>query len=121
MQENIKTLTIDDYISTCSEAIQPKLQELKQIVLSAAPELKEKISWNMPTFYLGKIVIQFAAFKKHIGIYPGPIAIEKFANRLESYKTSKGTIQIPNDKPLDSGLIKDIVKFNIERISADKA
>jgi len=120
MQENNIILTIDDYIFACTEALQPKLQELKQIILSAAPQMTEKISWQMPTFCLRRIVIQFAAYKKHIGIYPGPKVIEKFADRLESYKTSKGTIQIPNDKPLDSKLIKDIVKFNIERMSADK-
>jgi len=114
MQEKIKIQTIDDYISTSPEAIQPKLKELKQIIISAAPDMSEKISWRMPTFYLRGNVIHFAAHKNHIGIYPGPEAIEKFAERLESYKTSKGAIQIPNDKPLDGLLIKDIVKFNIE-------
>lgn len=121
MQEKLNIQTIDDYIFACPEAIQPKLEELKQIILSAAPEMTEKISWQMPTFYLRGNVIHFAAHKKHIGIYPGPEAIEKFAKRLESYKTSKGAIQIPNDKPLDSLLIKDIVKFNIEKSVREKS
>ena len=118
MEEISKITTIDDYILSCSEAIQPKLRELRKIILSAAPEMTEKISWRMPAFCLNKNVIQFAAFKKHIGIYPGPAVIEEFAERLKGYKTSKGAIQIPNDMPLDRDLIEDIVAFNIKKIQA---
>lgn len=114
MQEKISILTIDDYISACPEEIQPKLKELRQIISRAEPEMTEKISWQMPTFFLKGNVIHFAAHKKHIGLYPGPKAIEVFSHRLESYKTTKGAIQIPNDVPLDSNLIRDIVRFNIE-------
>ena len=118
MENASEIITIDDYISSCSEEIQPKLQDLRKIISTAAPEMTEKISWRMPAFSLGKNVIQFAAFKKHIGIYPGPAVIEEFAERLKGYKTSKGAIQIPNDMPLDSTLIKDIVVFNIKKMQA---
>ena len=67
--------TIDDYIAACPEAIQPKLEELRKIILDAAPELSQKISWQMPTFHLKGNVIHFAAHKNHIGVYPGPDAI----------------------------------------------
>ena len=107
-------LNIDDYISACPEAIQPKLKELRKIISRAEPEMTEKLSWQMPTFFLGGNVIHFAAHKKHIGLYPGPKAIEVFSYRLERYKTSKGAIQIPNDMPLDSNLIRDIVRFNVQ-------
>jgi uncharacterized protein YdhG (YjbR/CyaY superfamily) len=115
MKENIDKQTIDDYIEMCSVEIQPKLHELRKIILEVAPELKEKISWKMPTFYLKENIIHFAAHKKHIGLYPGVEAIVNFAERLEDYKTSKGAIQIPNDKALDIELIQDIVKFNIQK------
>ncbi len=121
MDETSKVLTIDDYILSCPEAIQPKLREFRQIILSVEPELTEKISWRMPAFCLGKIFIQFAAHKEHIGIYPGPEAIEHFSERLKDYKTSKGAIQIPNDIPLDAALITDLVKYNIGRIKAGGA
>lgn len=104
--------TIDEYIALCQEDIQPRLNELRGIILSAAPDLTEKISWKMPTFYCQGNVIHFAAHKKHIGLYPG-VEIESFADRLKSYKTSKGAIQIPNDMKFDIQLIKDIVMFNI--------
>jgi uncharacterized protein YdhG (YjbR/CyaY superfamily) len=115
MQANQKMQTIDAYISACPEAIQPKLKELRKIILSAEPGLTERMSWQMPTFFLEGNVIHFAAHKHHIGLYPGTEFIEKFQERLKSYTTSKGAIQIPNEREFDIALIHDIVKFNIER------
>jgi uncharacterized protein YdhG (YjbR/CyaY superfamily) len=63
--------------------------------VGSAPNAIEKISWQMPTFWRGQNLIHFAAFKKHIGIYPGVEAMEHFAPRLHCYKTSKGAIQFP--------------------------
>lgn len=114
MQESVKLKTIDEYIGICSEKIQPKLRELRQIIRDTSTELTEKISWNMPTFYFNGNVIHFAAHKKHIGLYCGAEAVQKFRDELLSYKTSNGTIQIPNDRELDIDLIQNIVKFNIE-------
>ncbi len=114
MQEKITVQNVDDYILSCPEEIRPKLIELREIISRAEPEMTERISWQMPTFYLKSNVIHFAAHKKHIGLYPGPKAIQVFSHRLEGYKTSKGAIQIPNDTPLDRNLIRDIVRFNIE-------
>lgn len=114
MKENAKIKTIDEYIDTCSEEAQPKLRNLRKIILDASSELAEKISWDMPTFYFKGNVIHFAAHKKHIGLYCGAEAVQFFSERLQSYKTSNGTIQIPNDRELDADLVRDIVKFNVE-------
>ncbi len=105
--------TIDEYIGSCPEGIQPKLQALRQIIASCSPLLTEKMSWRMPTFYYLGNIIHFAAQKKHIGLYPGAEAIIQFADRLAEYKTSKGAIQIPNSKELDKILICDIVEYNL--------
>lgn len=113
-REAVNVQAIDEYIAACPEDIQPKLRELKQIIVNAGPELKEKISWQMPTFYLKGSVIHFAAHRNHIGLYPGPAAIEEFAERLQPYKTSKGAIRLPNATPLDKDLISDIVLFNLK-------
>ncbi|WP_297981601.1 DUF1801 domain-containing protein, partial [uncultured Oscillibacter sp.] len=69
------------------------------------------ISWSMPTYWKGCNLIQFAAFKKHIGLYPGPEAVEVFTEQLAKYKTSKGTIQLPYSKPLPLELITEIAKW----------
>lgn len=65
----------------------------------------------MPTYWEKQNLIQFAAFKKHIGLYPGPEAVEAFGGRLKEYKTSKGAIQLPYDKPLPLELISEIARW----------
>ena len=73
--------------------------------------IEEYIAWSMPTYWKGRNLIQFAASKRHIGLYPGPEAVEAFAARLTEYKTSKGTIQLPYSKPLPLELIGEIAKW----------
>lgn len=103
--------TIKEYIERQPEQAQPYLWQVNHAVKSALPDAVEKISWSMPTYWKKYNLIQFAAFKKHIGLYPGPEAVEAFADRLQEYKTSKGTIQFPYDKPLPLTLIAEIAKW----------
>ncbi len=103
--------TIDEYISKQPENIQPLLIQVRDTIRLVLPEAKEKISWRMPTYWDNHNIIHFAAFKKHIGIYPGPLAIEHFTERLTDYKTSKGAIQIPYSDSLPLELIADIAKW----------
>ena len=108
-------MTIPEYISEQDEAIQPRLTEIYSTIRAAIPEAEERISWGMPTFWKGRNIIHFAAAKKHIGIYPGPDAIVEFADRLTEYKTSKGAIQLPNNKPLPLELLTSIAKRCYEK------
>ena len=73
----------------------------------------EKISWSMPTYWQGHNIIHFAAAKKHIGLYPGPAAVEQFAERLEEAgcKYSKGSIQIPYSDELPLDLISAVAAW----------
>lgn len=103
--------TIDDYISSQPEEIQQNLMEVRNAIRGAIPEAQERISWSMPTYWKGHNIIQFAGFKKHIGLYPGPEAVEAFSEKLKEYKTSKGTIQFPHNKPLPLELIGEIAKW----------
>ncbi len=106
--------TIDEYIAQFSSEIQEKLNTIRKIIKETAPDAEEKISWQMPTFAQNGNIIHFAAFKNHIGLFPGSSGIEAFMEKLSEYKTSKGTIQIPFDKPIPVKLIKDIVKFRVK-------
>ena len=103
--------TIEEYIASQPEEWQPYLRQVNEAIKASIPEAKEKISWSMPTYWKGRNLIQFAAAKKHIGLYPGPEAVEAFAGRLKEYKTSKGTIQLPYNKPLPVELISEIAKW----------
>lgn len=111
----VKPNSIDEYIAAQPDAVQPLLQSIRKTIRAAAPDASEKISWQMPTFWQGENLIHFAAFKKHIGIYPGGDATTEFSERLAGYKTSKGAIQLPLDKPIDHQLITDIVGWRVKQ------
>lgn len=103
--------TIDEYINSLPIELQDKANEMRAVLQNALPDTQEKISWSMPTYWNKKNIIQFACFKNHLGLYPGPEAIEVFRDYLKEYKTSKGTIQFPHSKPLPHELIKTIAQW----------
>lgn len=113
--------TIDEYISAFPEDVQRKLNDIRQIVREAAPEAKETISYQMPTFTLNGNLVHFAAFKNHIGFYPTPNGIEAFQEELSAYKGAKGSVQFPIDQPLPLALIRRIVEYRVNENSQRKA
>ncbi|WP_310832511.1 iron chaperone [Paenibacillus pedocola] len=123
MENKITYESIDDYIAKAAPEVQDLLERVRQVIHEAAPEAKEKISYQMPTFELHGNLVHFAAFKKHIGFYPAPQGIEAFHDELSIYKGAKGSVQFPLDQPLPYDLISRIVKFraaeNIKK-AADK-
>jgi uncharacterized protein YdhG (YjbR/CyaY superfamily) len=110
----VKFATIDAYHATFNEAVQTKLQQLRKAILQAAPKSVELISYNMPAFKQNGNLIYYAAYKKHIGLYPTAKPLVVFAEELTQYKTSKGAIQFPIDKPLPITLIKRIVRYRVK-------
>lgn len=105
--------TIDQYISEQPEEVRPILGKVREAIRAAAPDATEKIAWQMPTFWQGGNLIHFAAFKDHISVFPGSEAIVAFAGRLTGYKTAKGTVQFPLDKPIPYGLITEIARWKV--------
>ncbi len=113
--------TIDAYIASTPKEHQALLQEIRRIILKAAPAgTSEIISYQMPTFRYHGNLIHFALFKNHVGIYPGTEAIEQFKEELKSFKTSKGAFQIPLNTAIPKDIIKDIVQFNAEQLKDKK-
>lgn len=106
--------TVEEYINQYPREIQAILQKVRNTIKRAAPESIEKISYGIPTFYLQGNLIHFAANQKHLGIYPGPEAVEYFKDKLEGFKTSKGTIKFSYGKPIPYDLIEDITKFRVK-------
>jgi uncharacterized protein YdhG (YjbR/CyaY superfamily) len=100
--------TISEYISAQPAEIQPRLREIYAELKTALPDAEERLSWQMPTFWKGRNLIHFAAFKNHIGLFPGGEATAVFAERLTGYKTSKGGVQLPGNKPLPLDLIREL-------------
>jgi uncharacterized protein YdhG (YjbR/CyaY superfamily) len=107
--------TIDEYIQTFPKETQKRLRAIRKLISKLAPGATEKISYQMPTFYLNGNLIHFAAFAHHIGLYPTPSGVEEFKRELSKYKQGKGSVQFPLDEPLPLDLRGRIVKFRVEK------
>lgn len=105
--------TIDDYIQQAPADVQEILQTLRRVIQEEAPEAKETISYQLPTFMLNGNLVHFAAFKNHIGFYPVPSGITAFQQELAPYKQGKGSVQFPLDQPMPYDLIRRIVRFRV--------
>mgnify|MGYP003587321036 FL=1 len=119
-ETTIKNETIDAYISSYDEVVQPILKELRRVIKEEAPDATEKISYQMPTFYLNGNLVHFAVQKNHIGFYPAPSGVAAFKEELTEYKTSKGAIQFPLTKPIQYELVRRIVRFRVEEAREKK-
>ena len=114
--------SIDEYIASFPPDIQARLGAMRATIRAAAPEAEEKISYQMPTFFLKGNLVHFAAFNQHIGFYPAPRGIEEFKEELSIYKGAKGSVQFPLDQPLPLDLVARIVRFRVaENLAAAEA
>jgi uncharacterized protein YdhG (YjbR/CyaY superfamily) len=111
MDKNRSHTSIDEYIDAFPKDVQEKLKKLRLLIKQNAPDAIEKISYQMPAFYLNGNLVYFAAYKKHIGFYPTASGIANFQNELSKYKSSKGAVQFPIEDPLPLKLITRIVRF----------
>jgi uncharacterized protein YdhG (YjbR/CyaY superfamily) len=115
--------TIDEYVAGFPENVQNILQRIRMSIRKAAPDAEEAISYGMPTFNLnGHYLIYFAAYKKHIGLYPVPTGDAEFSKEISTYQSGKGTLQFALDKPIPYRLITRVVKLrakeNLRRAEA---
>jgi len=113
MQKRTASKSIDDYIRKCDPAVQPTLRKLRRAIKARAPGATERISYQIPTFYLNGNLVHFAAFEHHIGFYPTGSGIAAFKDELAPYKWSKGAVQFPLDEPLPLELILRMVDFRV--------
>jgi uncharacterized protein YdhG (YjbR/CyaY superfamily) len=113
--------SIDDYIAGFPPQTRRILEELRRTIRKAAPRAEERISYRMPAFAENGILVWFAAHKNHIGFYPTAGGIQAFRRELAKYAISKGTVQLPMDKPLPLGLIARIVTFRVAENARPKA
>ena len=108
---------IDEYIAGFPSEVQALLEKIRETISKAAPEAEEKISYQIPSFtFRGSNLVHFAAYKKHIGLYPAPSGVAEFKAALAVYGAGKATLQFPLDQPIPYGLIGKIVKFRLQAI-----
>jgi len=113
--------TIDDYLAGIPEPAHTTLQKVRAAIRSAVPHgATETISYKIPAFKHGGVIIWFAAFANHCSVFPTARIIEMFKDELKPYTISKGTIQFPTGKPLPAALIKKMVKARLAQIASKK-
>ena len=115
MAKHRSPMNIDSYIATLSSDVQKILEKIRQTIRAAAPDAEEVISYQMPAFKQHGILVYFAAWQKHIGLYPpisGDKAIEKAIAR---YAGPKGNLQFSLDEPIPYDLIRRIVKLRVKQ------
>lgn len=113
--------SIDEYIAGFPPDVQKVLALVRTTIREAAPDAKEAIKYQIPTFIQNENLVHFAAFKDHVGFYPTPSGIEKFKDELSSYEGAKGSVRFPIDKPMPLRLITKIVAFRAEEVQAKTA
>ena len=107
--------TIDEYISAFSPEVRAILQEVRQVVRSAAPGAQEAISYNIPAFKLNGVLVYFAAFKQHIGFYPPIRGDSRLEKAVSQYAGEKGNLRFPLDQPIPYALIERITKLRVKQ------
>jgi uncharacterized protein YdhG (YjbR/CyaY superfamily) len=111
--KKLRPTTITQYINAAPRQAQKKLREMRACIRASAPGAEESLKWGMPSFSYKRILVTFAAFKHHVGLYPTPAAVRALAEDLTGYVTGKGSIQFPLEKPLPLALIRKIVAFRV--------
>jgi uncharacterized protein YdhG (YjbR/CyaY superfamily) len=107
--------TIDEYISAFPPNVQGMLQGIRRAVRAAAPEAQEAISYRMPAFKLNGVLLYFAAFKSHIGMYPPIRGDARLERALAPYAAEKGNLRFPLDRPIPYALIERITKHRVKQ------
>jgi uncharacterized protein YdhG (YjbR/CyaY superfamily) len=116
MKSGSAVKTVDEYLANTPEPARSTLKHIRAVIQSIVPkETTEIISYGIPMFKFNGMLVGYAAFAKHCSLFPtGSGVIEKFAKELKGYKTSRGTIQFPPNKPLPDALLKKIVKQRVK-------
>ncbi len=109
------------YIDASAEPARSRLQTLREVIRSEAPNAIERIAYGLATWHQGENLIHLGAFTNHIGIYPGAAAMVAFAGELTDYATSKGTIQVPHDAPLPTDLVRQLTRWRLEQVRTKTA
>lgn len=112
---------VDEYMAQVPKPQRDTLERLRRTIKSVVPDATEVISYDIPTFKLnGRMLVSFAAFKKHCSFFPGAGPVATHADDLKSFPTSKGTIQFTPEHPLSMALVKKLVKTRIKLNEARK-
>lgn len=103
--------TVDEYLANIAVPGQTRLQELRAIVVAAAPQAVEGLSYGIIGYKLDGVLVYIGAAKKHVSLHAvGDALMDQYAAELAPYRAGGKTIRFPLDKPLPAALITKLVK-----------
>jgi uncharacterized protein YdhG (YjbR/CyaY superfamily) len=115
MEKNTASYTsVDEYIAGFPAEVQEILLKIRQIIKTGAPQAREKISYQMPAYEQNGILVYFAAFKKHVSLFPGGGLLGVLEQEAAPYRKAKGTLQFPLNQPIPYDLIARIVAWRVQ-------
>lgn len=120
MNASTTAASIDDYIAAFPPDVQAILQKIRTTVAKAIPKAQERISYRIPAFALDGDVIYFAAFKKHIGVFP-PVRDVKLKKEIARYAGPQGNLQFPLTERIPYALIGRIAQARAKENAARAA
>jgi uncharacterized protein YdhG (YjbR/CyaY superfamily) len=118
MSKQNQAATIDEYIAAAPAEVRPILKQIRATIRAAAPDAKEVISYRMPAFRMRGVLVYFAAFNNHIGMYPPVSGDAKLQQDVRPYAGPKGNLRFPLDQPIPYDLIKRIVSLKVKQDEA---
>jgi uncharacterized protein YdhG (YjbR/CyaY superfamily) len=120
-KKKVAPQSVDEYLASVPEPARSTLNKVRAAIRSAVPpETTEVISYGIPAFKHGMVLVWYAVFTEHCSLFPTGAVIEMFKKELERYPISKGTIQFPIDKPLPAALVKKMVKARVAEVEKKK-
>ena len=111
--------SVDEYIDSFPEAVQPRLRELRKISRAGAPDATEGLKWGNPAYLLGTILFVFSGHQKHANFVFTPSTLAAFSDQLSGYKTGKGSIQLPYDEPVPADVLAMMIAYRIREYEKD--
>ena len=114
MEKNLSAPeSVETYIASFPKEVRVILRKIRAAIRKAAPEATETIKYHIPTFSFMGILVSYAAYKRHIGIYPAPVGDKKFNEKISKYKAARHTVRFPLDKTIPFSLVSQIAKLRI--------
>jgi len=113
--------TVDEYIAAFPPEVRRILQRVRRVARAAAPEAREVISYRMPALKQNGVLVYFAAFKNHIGLYPPIKGDADIAKAIAPYAGEKGNLRFPFDEPIPYDLIARITALRLKQDLAKAA
>ena len=116
-----KYQTVEKYLNDFSGETRNRLDAMHAKIFEIAPKATERISYNIPAYFLdSKMIVYFAGYENHVSIYPGRTASKEYANLSKEYSSGKSTLKFPNNKPLPLELIENFIKLRQKEVLKQK-